>query len=52
MINIRDLTITQAQELLRSGECTAVELTQSALSVIEKENPEINAYLEVFDDAL
>jgi aspartyl-tRNA(Asn)/glutamyl-tRNA(Gln) amidotransferase subunit A len=34
------------------GDFTAVELTQEYLDIIAKKNPEINAYREVFSDAL
>lgn len=51
-INLENLTIRQAHEDLKTGAYTAVELTQAYLDVIAKKNSEMNAYLEVFDDAL
>ncbi|MEA2715545.1 MAG: aspartyl-tRNA(Asn)/glutamyl-tRNA(Gln) amidotransferase subunit [Candidatus Parcubacteria bacterium] len=51
-INLKDLTIQKAHEHLTKGDFTAVELTQAYLGEIAKKNKDINAYLEVFDDAL
>ncbi|MDP2649993.1 MAG: amidase family protein, partial [bacterium] len=47
-----DMTIARARELLDAKKISAVELTEHYLSEIEKKNPELNAYLEVFDDCL
>ena len=50
-----DLTELSAKELAvgyRAKEFSAVDVTGAYLSQIEKENPKLNAYLEVFDDAL
>jgi len=50
-----DLTELSAKELAagyRAKDFTAREVVQAHLSRIEKENPRLNAYLEVFDDAL
>ncbi len=52
MINLKDLTISKAHEHLKKGDFTAVELTKAYLDEIAKKNKNINAYLEVFDDAL
>lgn len=52
MIDFSNLTIKKARQLLDSGEITSVELTQFYLSQIEKKNKDLNAILEVFDDAL
>jgi aspartyl-tRNA(Asn)/glutamyl-tRNA(Gln) amidotransferase subunit A len=51
-INLHTLTIEKARAHLDEGDFTAVQLTQAYLDTIAKRNPEINAYLEVFDDAL
>ncbi|MEK7609999.1 MAG: Asp-tRNA(Asn)/Glu-tRNA(Gln) amidotransferase subunit GatA [Patescibacteria group bacterium] len=51
-INLKDLTIVKAHKHLKNGDFTAVELTKAYLDEIEKKNNGINAYLEVFDDAL
>ncbi len=52
MINLKELTINKAHEHLKKGDFTAVELTGAYLDVVAKKNKNINAYLEVFDDAL
>ena len=39
------LTITAAQEKLRAGEITSVELTQSVLARIEAQEPAVNAFI-------
>lgn len=52
MIDITTLTVASAHEKLKNKEITAVALAQAVLAVIEKENAEINAYLEVYDDVI
>src|SRR3989344_6320711 len=52
MIDLKDLTIEKAHQSLKRGEYTCVELVQAYLEVIKKKNSELNAYLEVFDDAI
>ena len=44
------LTITEAGKKLRNKEISAVDLARVCLAEIEKKNPELNAYVEVFDD--
>ncbi len=51
-IDLKELTIKKAQDHLKSGDFSAVELTRAYLDEIAKKNKDINAYLEVFDDAL
>lgn len=51
-IDLSQLTIVKAHEALKRGDFTAVELTQAYLGVIAEKNKDINAYLEVYDDAL
>lgn len=51
MSNLNELTIAEASNKLAAGEITSVQLTESCLQEIEKRNPELNAYLEVFADA-
>jgi aspartyl-tRNA(Asn)/glutamyl-tRNA(Gln) amidotransferase subunit A len=51
-IDLKNLTIAKAHEALKKGEYTSVQLTQAYLDEIKKMNPGINAYLEVFADAL
>ena len=52
MIDLKNLTIKKAHDALVKKEFTAVELAQAYLSEIEKKNPELNAYLGVYDDVL
>jgi len=51
-LDLSKLTIKSAHDSLLAGEFTARELTQAYLDNITKGNKELNAYLEVFDDAL
>ena len=44
------LTIKLAHDALRNKEYSAVALAEAVLAHAEKENPTINAYVEVFDD--
>lgn len=44
------LTIVEARKALDEGSLTSVELTKDCLQAIEKENPVINAFLEVWTD--
>ncbi len=50
-MDITGLTIKGAREALDAGEYTATTLTQAHLDVIAQKNPELNAYLEVFQDS-
>ena len=52
MIDIKNLTISKAHDSLKKGEYTCRDLAESYLEVIKKENPNLNAYLEIFDDVL
>ena len=52
MIDLKNLTIAKARAALDAKEFSAVQLAQAYLSEIEKKNPELNAYLEVYDDVL
>ncbi len=49
-INLKNLTIKSAHESLKKGEFTVQELCDAYLAVIAEKNPDINAYLEIFDD--
>ena len=51
MIDLKNLTIKKAQDGLKSGEFTSLDLVESYIKEIESKNKEINAYLEVFEDA-
>ncbi len=52
MINLDSLTIVKARKALDAKEFSAVELVSAYLAQIEAKNPELNAYLEVYDDVL
>lgn len=52
MIDLSTLTIKKAHEDIKSGKYSAVDLTKAYLDEIAKKNKEINAYLEVFSDAI
>src|SRR6185436_15542841 len=51
-IDLKNLTIEKAHESLKKGEYSCRELAQAYLDVITEKNPELNAYLEVYNDAL
>lgn len=51
MSRLNELSITEASKKLAAGEITSVQLTEACLAAIEKRNPALNAYLEVFADA-
>jgi aspartyl-tRNA(Asn)/glutamyl-tRNA(Gln) amidotransferase subunit A len=51
-IDLKNLTISKAHQALTKGEFTSVELTQAYLDEIAKKDSDINAYREVFADAL
>ncbi|MEI8174833.1 MAG: Asp-tRNA(Asn)/Glu-tRNA(Gln) amidotransferase subunit GatA [bacterium] len=52
MIDLKNLTIEKAHQDFKSGKYTCRELAGEYLKVIKEKNPEINAYLEVYDDVL
>jgi aspartyl-tRNA(Asn)/glutamyl-tRNA(Gln) amidotransferase subunit A len=52
MLDIKNLTILKASEMLKAGEITSVDLVSSCLKNIEEKNKELNIFLEVFSDAL
>jgi aspartyl-tRNA(Asn)/glutamyl-tRNA(Gln) amidotransferase subunit A len=51
-IDLKNLTIAKAHEALTNGEYTAVDLAKAYLEEIKKNDKDIHAYLEVFDDCL
>lgn len=51
-MDLTKLTIAQAKEKLASGEITSESLVGAFVEKIKIENPELNAYLEVFSDAI
>ncbi|OGG72604.1 glutaminyl-tRNA synthase (glutamine-hydrolyzing) subunit A [Candidatus Kaiserbacteria bacterium RIFCSPLOWO2_01_FULL_53_17] len=48
MLNLSELTIGKTHTHLMSGDFSARELTEAYCAEIEKKNPALNAYLEVF----
>ena len=52
MIDLSSLTIQSARKKLDDKEFSAIELAEAYLREIEKKNPELNAFLEVYDDVL
>src|SRR3989338_5921842 len=51
-IDLKNLTIEKAHDMLQKGELTSVELVAACLKNIEARNEELNIFLEVFSDAL
>ena len=51
-IELKNLTIKLAHQHLMKGDFSARELAENYLTEIEKKNPALNAYLEVFGDVL
>lgn len=51
-IDLKNLTIRKVHQSLQNKEYSCAELVQAYLDVIKAKNPEINAYLTVFDDAI
>ncbi len=49
-MELQNLTIKEARELLDSKKITAVELVNAYVERAKKKNGELNAYLEIFDD--
>lgn len=50
-INLEHLSIKEVSASLKKGEFSVRELVASYLAKIEKDNPELNCYLEVFKDS-
>ncbi|MBI3075060.1 MAG: Asp-tRNA(Asn)/Glu-tRNA(Gln) amidotransferase subunit GatA [Parcubacteria group bacterium] len=51
-MDLKNLTIEKAHEHLKKGDFSARELTESYLENIGRKNTDLNAYLEVFNDAI
>jgi aspartyl-tRNA(Asn)/glutamyl-tRNA(Gln) amidotransferase subunit A len=51
-MDLKNLTIEKAHNGLLAGDYKAVELAEAYLAEIKTKNGDLNAYLEVFDDAL
>lgn len=52
MIDIKNLTIKKASEMMKKGELTSFDLVSECLKNIEEKNKDLNIFLEVFSDAL
>ena len=50
MLNLKELTIEKAHEMLTKGEIKVIDLAEAYLKNIEEKNENLNVYLEVFDD--
>ena len=46
---LNELTVTEAAKALRARECTVRELWDACHGAAQAKNPELNAYLEIFD---
>ncbi len=51
-INLKTLTLLEAGKALKEKKYSAVELTTAYLERAKKENPRLNAFAEIFDDAI
>ena len=51
-IDLKNITIKTAHEAMKKGLFTAVELVSAYIEEIKKTNGEINAFLEIYSDAL
>ncbi len=51
MMNVETLTIKKAREILAKKEISPEELTQAFLKRAHEENPRLNAYLSIFENA-
>lgn len=51
MIDLKNLTIHEAHQAMKSGQFTSRELLDAYLKNIEAKNKELNVYLEIFEDA-
>lgn len=49
-VNLKELTIKKAHDHLKMGDFSVKELVMSHIEKIKEKNPELNAFLEVFDD--
>lgn len=51
-MQINDYSITDLNAAIRRGDLSAEETARSYLEIIRDKNPDLNAYLEVYDDVL
>ncbi len=52
MIDLKNLTIQKAHDSLAKGEYSVAQLCEAYLAVIKEKNPDINAYLEIYEDVM
>jgi len=52
MLDVKNLTIQKAGEMMKKGELTSVDLVSACLKNVEEKNKELNIFLEVFSDVL
>lgn len=51
-MDLKNLTIKKAHDGLLNGEFTSLDLTNAYIEEIKKRNTDVNAYLEIFEDAV
>jgi len=49
--DLKNMTIKEAHDMLKNKKVSAMELLDGVLENIKESNEEVNAYLEIFDDA-
>jgi aspartyl-tRNA(Asn)/glutamyl-tRNA(Gln) amidotransferase subunit A len=49
MTKLNEMTIVEAARALRAKECTVREMWDACATAAQEKNPELNAYLEIFD---
>lgn len=49
-IDVTKLTIKSAHEAMKNGDFTATELAEAYVAEAQAKNPEMNAYIQIFDD--
>jgi aspartyl-tRNA(Asn)/glutamyl-tRNA(Gln) amidotransferase subunit A len=51
-IDLKDLTIEKVHKDIKEGKYTCPDLVRAYLEVIKEKNQELNAYLEIYEDAI
>ncbi|MEK7586022.1 MAG: Asp-tRNA(Asn)/Glu-tRNA(Gln) amidotransferase subunit GatA [Patescibacteria group bacterium] len=52
MIDLKTLTIEKAHDALKKGDFSVADLVNAYIDVIKEKNPDINAYLEIYNDVI
>jgi aspartyl-tRNA(Asn)/glutamyl-tRNA(Gln) amidotransferase subunit A len=52
MLDLKNMTIEKASEMMQEGKLTSMELVSLCLKNIEEKNKELNIFLEIFPDVL